>query len=132
MMDGHVQDQRAGHLVAEPAKVRSDVEIAVERGKLADLSVREQIVVGVDLRLVTVVLDHGVDAPRLFGGGDHFLRVLHAVGQRLFAEHMAAVRERGQGHAVMGFRDCAIAHGIRLRRGQYPMRGLLKLPSRKV
>ena len=47
-------------------------------------------------------------------GGDHFARVRHRIGERFFAEDVAAVFERGERDAVVGFGDRAVEDDVRL------------------
>ncbi len=77
MVDCHVQNQRAVHLVAKAAEVRADVEVAVSRGESADLAGRQGARHDRVGSVPSPRLAHHVELARAFGGRHHPPGLIH-------------------------------------------------------
>ena len=112
-VNGHVQQQHMRHVVPETAKVRADVEVAVDGRHPPDDPRRQEGAQPADIGVVAAVLDDGVGLAGGLGGGDHAPGVGHRVGQRLLAQDVTAVLQRGQRDLRMCFRHRAVEDQIR-------------------
>ena len=97
-MDGHVEQQHMVHLLAEAAEMRRQEEVGVDAGRPADDAAVDEPSDAAHRRDVAAVLDDGVNAPGIAGGGNHGARFGEARGERLLAQQMTAVAEGGSGN----------------------------------
>ena len=86
------------HLLAKPAEMRRDEEVGVNAGRRADRARIEKAPDAPDIGDVAPVLHDGMDTACLPGALDDGARVFRAVGERLFGQQMAMMRERRERH----------------------------------
>ena len=118
VVDGHVQDQRAFHLVAEAPEVAAEVEVAVDRRDRADLAGRHHPPHPLVPRVPAAGLADHVHPARRLGRLDHPPRLGHARGHGLLADHVAARRQGRAGDRTVGLGNGEVDDEVRANIGQ--------------
>ncbi len=116
-VDRHVKQQHVLHAVAKAAKVSAHIEIGVDCCHWPDGAAGEKGAQSLQVGVIAPVLDHGVGLAGSLGSGNSAASVFHRIGQRLFAQHMAAMFQGCEGYVYVRFRHGAVKHavGARLR-----------------
>ena len=104
-VDRHVEEEHVVHLLAEPAEVRGNEEVAVDAGRRADRAGGDEAADAARLGEVAAVLDHRVDAAGVARRSDDRAGILRAGGERLLGQDVAAVAERGENDLAARRRD---------------------------
>ena len=108
VVDRHVQDKRAGHLIAEATEVRAQVEVTVHRRQIAEIAGADRAPADVMLAVPSAGLARHEHLPGRFGCRDHAARLVHAASHRLLADDVTPRLKRRAGDLAVRFRHSEI------------------------